>query len=82
MSITTLTSGSLIPPDLLAKTPPEQRARIEQSMQPRSGKPMTHTSKECVTQEDLDQDRMLKEQQEDGEPHVRREWFQDPRANS
>lgn len=67
MSITTLTSGSLIPPDLLAKMPPEQRAKIEQSMQARSGKPMTHTSKECVTQEDLDQDRMLKEQHEDGE---------------
>jgi Protein of unknown function (DUF3617) len=59
MSITTLTSGSLIPPDLLAKMPPEQRAKFEQSMQARSGKPMTHTSKGCVTQEDLDQDRIL-----------------------
>ena len=67
MSITTLTSGSLIPPNLLAKMPPEQRAKFEQSMQARSGKPMTHNSKECVTQEDLDQDRMLKEPQEDGE---------------
>jgi hypothetical protein len=67
MSITTLTSGSLIPPDLLAKMPQEQRAKFEQSMQARSGKPMNHTSKECVTQEDLDQDRMLKEQHEDGE---------------
>jgi hypothetical protein len=67
MSSTTLTSGSLIPPDTLAKMPPEQRAKIEQSMQARSGKPITHTSKECVTQEDLDQDRMLKEQHEDGD---------------
>ena len=67
MSITTLTRGSLIPPNLLAKMPPEQRAKFEQSMQARSGKPMTHNSKECVTQEDLDQDRMLKEPQEDGE---------------
>ncbi len=32
MSITTLTSGSLIPPNLLAKMPPEQRAKFEQSM--------------------------------------------------
>ena len=64
ISITTQTGGSLIPPNLLAKMPPEQRAKIEQSMQARSGKPMTHSSKECVTQEDLDQDRMLKEQQE------------------
>lgn len=68
ISITTQTSGSLIPPDLLAKMPPEQRAKIEQSMQARSGKPMTHTSKECVTQEDLDQNRIIKEQrEEDGE---------------
>lgn len=67
ISITTQTDGSLIPPDLLAKMPPEQRAKFEQSMQARSGKPMTHNSKECVTQEDLDQDRMLKEQQEDSD---------------
>ena len=59
MSITTLTAGTLIPPDVLAKMPPEQRAKFEQSMQARSGKPMTHTSKGCVTQEDLDQDRIL-----------------------
>lgn len=68
MSLTTLTSGSLIPPDLLAKMPPEQRAKIEQSMQARSGKPMTHASEECVTQEDLDQDRMIKEENEKNGP--------------
>ena len=64
ISITTQTGGSLIPPDLLAKMPPEQRAKIEQSMQARSGKPMTHASKECVTQEDLDQNRIIKEEEE------------------
>jgi hypothetical protein len=68
MSVTTLTSGLLIPPDLLAKMPPEQRAKIEQSMQARSGKPMTHTSKECVTQQDLDQNRMIKEGNEEDGP--------------
>ena len=60
-----LTSGSLIPPDLLAKMPPEQRAKFEQSMQARSGKPMTHMSKTCVTQEDLDQNRIIKEEEEE-----------------
>ena len=64
MSTTNLTSGSLIPPDLLAKMPPEQRAKFEQSMQARSGKPMTLTSKDCVTQEDLDQNRIIKEEEE------------------
>ena len=68
MSVTTLASGSLIPPDVLAKLPPEQRAKIEQSMQARSGKPMTHASKECVTQEDLDQNRMIKEENEEDGP--------------
>lgn len=67
ISITTQTGGSLIPPDLLAKMPPEQRAKIEQSMQARSGKPMTHTSKECVTQNDLDQNRIIKEENENEE---------------
>ena len=64
MSTTTLTSGLLIPPDMLAKMPPEQRAKFEQSMRARSEKPMTHTSKSCVTQEDLDQNRIIKEEEE------------------
>ena len=67
MSITTLTAGTLIPPDVLAKMPPEQRAKFEQSMRARSGKPMTHTSKTCVTQEDLDQNRIIKEEEEEKE---------------
>lgn len=65
MTHTTLTTGLLIPPDVLAKMPPEQRARLEQSMQARAGKPTTHVSKECVTQEDLDQNRMIKEEHHD-----------------
>ena len=64
LNFTTLTTGMLIPPDVLAKMPPEQRAKIEQSMQARSGKPRTHASKTCVTQEDLDQNRIIKKEEE------------------
>ncbi len=39
-----------IPPDQLAKLPPEQRARIEAML---SGAPRTTTSKTCVKKEDL-----------------------------
>ncbi|HSL04872.1 MAG TPA: DUF3617 domain-containing protein [Nitrospiraceae bacterium] len=68
INLTTLTTGMLIPPEVLAKMPPDQRAKIEQSMQTRSGKPMTHASKECVTQDDLDQNRMIKEENEEDGP--------------
>ena len=40
-----------IPPDALAKMPPEQRARMEAMM---SGKPSTDVRKECVTKEKLE----------------------------
>ena len=65
MTFTGLSTGTMIPPDVLAKMPPEQRARIEQSMNTRSGKPATHSSKTCVTKEDLDQNRIIKEEDED-----------------
>ncbi|HQR13218.1 MAG TPA: DUF3617 domain-containing protein [Nitrospira sp.] len=66
MTFTTQSSGMLIPPDVLAAMPPEQRAKVEQSMQRRSGKPKTHTVKTCLTKEDLDQHRIIKE--DDDEP--------------
>ncbi len=65
MTFAGLATGTMIPPDVLAKMPPEQRARIEQSMQARSGKPGTHATKSCITKEDLDQNRILKEEAED-----------------
>ena len=40
-----------IPPDTLAKMPPEQRARIEAMMK---GTPTTDVRKECVTKEKLE----------------------------
>ncbi len=68
MTFTTQSSGMLIPPDALANMPPEQRAKVEQSMQARSGKPKTHSVKTCLTKEDLDQNRIIKESEDDEEP--------------
>jgi hypothetical protein len=65
MTFTTTTAGSLVPADVLAKMPPEQRAKFEQAMKARSAKPTTHVSKECLTQEDLDQNRMIKDDDDD-----------------
>jgi len=60
MTTTTVTTGMPIPADVLAKMPPEQRAKMEKIMQARAGKPSTHVAKSCVTQQDLDQDRVIK----------------------
>jgi hypothetical protein len=55
----TLTKDMLIPAEALANMPPEKRAEIEKMMQARAGKPSTHVRKSCVTQQKLDQDRMI-----------------------
>jgi len=60
ITTTTLTNGMMIPAEALADMPPAQRAKLEKSMQARSGKPSTHVTKSCVTKADLDQDRVLK----------------------
>ena len=46
-------SAPSIPPDALAKMPPEQRARVEAMIKQRSGQPTTRTTQTCVTQEKL-----------------------------
>ena len=60
MTTTTVSTGNLMPPEMLARMSPEQRARMEQAMQAHSGKPTTRVDKDCVTKEDLDQDRLFK----------------------
>jgi hypothetical protein len=65
MTTTTLMTGMPIPADQLAKMPPEQRAKMEAAMKARSGQPRTHTYKHCVTQKDLDRNRLTKP--DDGE---------------
>lgn len=64
MTTTTLTAGMPVPAEALAKMPPEQRARIEKAMQARAGRPGTHVTKSCVTKKDLDQDRVIKSDDE------------------
>ena len=66
MTFTTATTGSLVPADVLAKMPPEQRSKFEQAMKARSAQPTTHVSKECFSQEDLDQNRMIKDDEDEG----------------
>jgi hypothetical protein len=61
MTITTLTTGMPAPPDMLTKMSPEQRAKIEAMMQARAGKPSTHVYPSCITQKDLEEDRIIKE---------------------
>lgn len=65
MTSTSTTSGTLIPPDTLAQMPPERRAQVEAAMKARSGKPHSFTTKECLTKEDLDLNRILKDEDED-----------------
>ena len=60
MTTTTLTTGMPAPPDMLAKMSPEQRTKIKAMMQARAGKPTTHVHASCMTQKDLDEDRIIK----------------------
>lgn len=50
-SMTGMPAMPNIPPDALAKMPPEQRARVEAMMK---GTPTTDVRKECVTKDKLD----------------------------
>lgn len=67
MTHTTISTGTLIPPDVLAKMPPDRRTQIEESMKARSGKPTTFSTKECITKDDLDQNRMIKDNEDEEE---------------
>jgi hypothetical protein len=56
--ITAITVTQGVPPmpaEVLSKLTPEQRAKLEGVFQSSAAKPHTHTSKECVTEEDLAQ---------------------------
>jgi hypothetical protein len=53
MSTTTAVNGSMIPPAMLARMPPEQRARLEASMKDHGAGGHANTTKSCVTKEDL-----------------------------
>ncbi len=55
-STNTMSGAPPIPPDVLAKMTPEQRARFEQMIQARTGTPTNHTHKYCLTKEKLEKD--------------------------
>lgn len=67
MTVTTLTSGMKLSPELSAKMTPAQRAQMEQMMKGREGKPHTVTAQSCITKEDLSQDRIIKEMEDEDE---------------
>jgi len=60
-----VTTGNPMPDAMLAKMPASMRARYEQAMAARSGKPRTGVSTVCLTAKDFDQNRWLK--MEDGD---------------
>jgi hypothetical protein len=64
VTTTGVATGMMIPPEMLDKMPPERRAKFEEAMRARSGQPQTHASKRCITQKDLDQNNLIKEEGE------------------
>lgn len=67
MTVTTITSGMKLSPELSAKMTPAQRAQMEQMMKAREGKPHTMTARSCITKDDLSQDRIIKEMEDEDE---------------
>jgi hypothetical protein len=59
MSMNILIVGTPLPAEALASMPPEKRARVEQAMKERAAKPVTVSHKACVTQKQLDQNRII-----------------------
>lgn len=59
MTVTTTTTGNPLSPSMLADMPPEKRAKVEQAMKERDGKPITTSYKTCITQKELDQDHFI-----------------------
>ena len=66
MSMNTLIVGTPLPPDVLATMPPEKRAKVEKAMKERAGRAVTISHRACVTKEDLDQDRIIPTEKDDG----------------
>ncbi|MFO0700791.1 MAG: DUF3617 domain-containing protein [Nitrospira sp.] len=67
MTVTSVTSGMKLSPELSGKMTPAQRAQMEQIMKAREGKPHTVTAQSCITKEDLSQDRIIKEMEDEDE---------------
>lgn len=65
MTVTSVTSGMKLSPEMAAKLTPPQRAQMEQLMKAREGKPHTTTMHSCLTKEDIAQDRIMKEMEDE-----------------
>jgi len=60
VTISTAMSGMPIPKEAMAKMSPEQRARMEASMRAQAGQGKPHTSRSCVTREDIDRGQLMR----------------------
>ena len=67
MSMNTLIVGNPLPPEALESMPPEKRAKVEKAMKERAGRAVTISHRACVTKEDLDQDRIIPTEKDDGQ---------------
>jgi uncharacterized protein DUF3617 len=59
-SLISMSGAPPVPPEMLAKMTPEQRAKFEARAKARAAEPpRSHTEKSCLKQEDLDQNKMF-----------------------
>jgi hypothetical protein len=65
MSLTTTMAGKPIPEEALESLPPDKRAKAEEALKKRAGRPITISQKACVSQKDLDQNRIIRAVKED-----------------
>ena len=66
MSLNTQIVGNPLPPETLESMPPEKRAKVEKAMKERAARAVTISHKACVTKEDLDKDRIIPSDKDDG----------------
>lgn len=64
LTLTSVTTGMLVPPEMLERMPPERRAKLEEAMEARSGEPKTRVHQKCITQSDLDENNFIKGESE------------------
>jgi hypothetical protein len=67
MTMTTVASGMKLSPEMSAKMTAAQRAQMEQMMKAREGKPHTMNAQSCLTKEDVNHDRIIKEMEDEDE---------------
>ena len=66
MTTVAVATGQKLPAEALEGLPAAQRAEMERQLKAQEGKPMTHTSRECLTRKDLDEAQIFKEDEDEG----------------